>query len=166
MNTNEAGKTTFLFIRLSSPSRLGGWKREKSERREREREAKRRREGERDFLMKRSRLLGTGFPKVPNQGPLSAIFCSFHHYSAINLSPLFVCHGAVVNLITCSCEGCWERRRGEGWEGVYRPCKKLQEVASSKKIITSPLLLLCLSSSAHQRNKCLIFLSLSLSRLG
>lgn len=113
--------------------------------------------------MKRSRLLGTGFPKVPNQGPSSAIFCSFHHYSAINLSPLFVCHGAVVNRITCSCEGCWESKRGECWEGVYRPCKKnyrkLPRHNNNKK---HPSLLSCLSSSAHQNNKCLIFLSHSL----
>ncbi len=118
MNTNEAGKTTFLFLRLSGPSRLGG-RREVGRDRTREREKKETenvREGK-IFSCKAQGCRGLDFPKfLIKAHHLPSFLCSFHHDGAINLSSLFVCHSAVVNLITCSCEGCWEGGR----DGVRR----------------------------------------------
>jgi len=109
VNTNEAGKTTFLFLRLSGPSRLGGRREEgRDGTREREKETKNVREGE-IFSCKAQGCRGLDFPKfLIKAHHLPSFLCSFHHNGAINLSSLFVCHSAVVNLITCSCEGCWE----------------------------------------------------------
>lgn len=69
MNTNEAGKTTFLFLWLSGPFSLEGKK------------------NSRVF----SRLLGTGFP-VTNQQTSFFFPLSLYQYKAINLSSLPVCH--------------------------------------------------------------------------
>lgn len=77
------------------------------------------REGE-IFSCKAQGCRGLDFPKfLIKAHHLPSFLCSFHHDGAINLSSLFVCHSAVVNLITCSCEGCWEGGR-EGWSEKKR----------------------------------------------
>lgn len=133
------------------------------------------REGE-IFSCKAQGCRGLDFPKfLIKAHHLPSFLCSFHHDGAINLSSLFVCHSAVVNLITCSCEGCWEggrdgvRRRERETEGRGIGLKKGERELKKKKKYHRKLprlkrekkkalsLLLYLSSSAHQRHKCLIF---------
>lgn len=114
----------------------GGWERERKKRREK------RARGE-TFSYKAQGCRGMDFPKfLIKAHHLPSFLCSFHHGGAINLSSLFVCHGTVVNLITCSCEGCWEtemegewerkKERGGAWGGGgLEFLKKSQEAASS-----------------------------------
>lgn len=145
MNTNEAGKTTFLFLQLSGPSRFGG--REGETERKWERKRERKCEGGRNFLMQSSRLQGTGFPKVPNQGPSSAIFPLLFPSRRRNQFVITLCMpqcsrqpynlqlwgllGGRDGVREKERERVRERGGATGWrkEGV----KKTQEVASSKE---------------------------------
>lgn len=117
----KLAKQLFLFYGWAGlPDSVGGRERQKESGREREKENAR--EGE-IFSCKAQGCKGLDFPKfLIKAHHLPSFLCSFHHDGAINLSSLFVCHSAVVNLITCSCEGCWEgemewgRRKEREWE--------------------------------------------------
>lgn len=126
--------------------------------------------------MQSSRLQGTGFPKVPNQGPSSAIFPLLFPSRRRNQFVITLCMpqrsrqpynlqlwgllGGRDGVREKEREREWERGGATAWrkEGV----KKTQEVASSKEEKKALSLLSYLSSSAHQRHKCLIFFSPSL----
>lgn len=124
--------------------------------------------------MQSSRLQGTGFPKVPNQGPSSAIFPLLFPSRRRNQFVITLCMPQCsrqpYNLQLWGLLGVrrWGRDGGEGhWfeerrEGVKKEKKyhrKLPRLKREKKALS---LLSYLSSSAHQRHKCLIF-SLSLT---
>ncbi len=135
--------------------------------------------------MQSSRLQGTGFPKVPNQGPSSAIFPLLFPSRRRNQFVITLCMPQCsrqpYNLqlwgLLGGREGWSEKKRererkretegrGIGLKKGERELKrkkkyhrKLPRLKREKKALS---LLLYLSSSAHQRHKCLIFFSLSL----
>lgn len=119
--------------------------------------------------MQSSRLQGNGFPKVPNQGPSSAIFPLLFPSQWCNQFVITLCmprHSRQpYNLQLWGLLGgrdggrVRKRERGGAWGvcvggGVVELKKKSQEAALSgeKKMLR---LLPYLSSSAHQRHKCL-----------
>lgn len=133
--------------------------------------------------MQSSRLQGTGFPKVPNQGPSSAIFPllfpSRRHNQFVITLCMPQCSRQPYNLQLWGLlggrvgwsekkrererneeEGHWFEERREGVKKEKKNHRKLPCLKREKKKALS--LLLYLSSSAHQRHKCLIFFSLSL----
>lgn len=156
MNTNEAGKTTFLFLRLSRSSRLK--RGNKGRVRERSEEKKKWKRG-RNVLIQSSRLQGNEFPKVPNQGPSSAIFPLLFPSRRCNQFVITLCmprHSRQpYNLQLWGLLGgrdggrVRKRERGGAWSEGGRVLKKSQEAASSgrKKNAQTALVFVFIHSS-------------------
>ncbi len=107
------------------------WWEEGGRERDRTRVARKKRdrkcEGGQNFLMQSSRLQGgLDFPKFLIKAHHLPIFSfALSITTAQSFVILFVCHSAVVNLITCSCEGLLGGR--EGWSEKKRERERKRE---------------------------------------